>query len=1082
MSIVLVLCMILSCVAFGSVTTAAAPVASEPTSYGSTAALDHLQGSAVLHCFDWSYKSIEQNLDAIKNAGYTAVQTSPVQPPKDYSAGYTDNGGQWWKLYQPLGVRIADGNNWLGTKAELKSLCTAADAKGIKVIVDIVANHMADNGLKKNGLDNVSSAVDSQWRQSQYWHSDDMAADDDNNRYKVTHGHIQLPDLNTGHSDVANAYKNLLIELINLGVDGFRFDAAKHIELPGEDGGSNFWPTVIDGSKSAGNNIYYYGEILNGAGTSMANYAKYMSYTDNYAGDKALAAANSSNASSLADGNSYKEGATPDKSVLWVESHDTYMGESGTAGLRNTSGVSDNTVIKAWAIVGSRAKATALFFARPHQTIGMASSDTTWKSAPVAEVNKFKNYFDGQSEYLSSEGNVAYNERGTTGVVISKLDGGGQVNLTAHAMAAGTYKDQVSGNTFTVSGGKISGSVGSSGVAVVYNATPPGPSVNVSPGSTKFTTDSLTVTLSLSNATSGSYSVDGGAYTNFTGTTTVTLGAGKAYDTKATLVVKASSGSATSDPVTYTYTKADPNAVQTITFDNSTYNWSNVYCYIYSGETGYTAWPGTQMSKSSGNLYTMEVPEGYENGSVIFTESADATTNRYPAEMEPGLVMSGSSMIFGANHSWTEDSGVKPTTPTTPTSPTTPTQPTTAPVGKVLIGDVDQNGRISIKDATYIQIHLAEMQQLTGNGLVAADVNKDGNVTVQDVSAMQRYLAHYTDSSCYAGKYTDGTEPETQPTTPTTPTTPVDGQYIYFDNNAYNWSNVYCYLYTDDGEVAAWPGTQMTKGSNNVYYMSVPSGYENAYAMFTESDGSANRYPADMEPGLPLGGKSMQLSANHTWAEYGGSQPVTTPTQPTTPVDDGNYIYFQNVYSWGTVYAHMWNSKDTSQTTVWHGTQMEYRNGGAWRVEVPDGYDCVVFNDGGSNQTDDLTLQIGKIYDDTNHTWTQYGGTDYTTPTAGPGDDTGDTYTIYFTNNAGWSGTIYCSYWGGSSGNGFPGTAMTLVSGITYKFNVPKDATYMLFTNGSSAAQTGNVPVEGSASYQTNGQAGNGWYNVQKIG
>ena len=99
-----------------------------------------------------------------------------------------------------------------------------------------------------------------------------------------------------------------------------------------------------------------------------------------------------------------------------------------------------------------------------------------------------------------------------------------------------------------------------------------------------------------------------------------------------------------------------------------------------------------------------------------------------------------------------------------------------------------------------------------------------------------------------------------------------------------------------------------------------------------------------------------------------------------------------------------------------------------------------------------------------------------------PESDSGDTYTIYFTNNAGWSGTIYCSYWGGSSGNSFPGTAMTLVSGITYKFNVPKDAKYMLFSNGSSAAQTANVPVEGSASYQTNGQQGNGWYNVEKIG
>jgi hypothetical protein len=36
-------------------------------------------------------------------------------------------------------------------------------------------------------------------------------------------------------------------------------------------------------------------------------------------------------------------------------------------------------------------------------------------------------------------------------------------------MEDGTYKDQVSGGTFTVSNGKITGNVGSTGVAVVYN-------------------------------------------------------------------------------------------------------------------------------------------------------------------------------------------------------------------------------------------------------------------------------------------------------------------------------------------------------------------------------------------------------------------------------------------------------------------------------------------------------------------------------------------------------------------------------------------------------------------------------------
>ncbi len=101
--------------------------------------------------------------------------------------------------------------------------------------------------------------------------------------------------------------------------------------------------------------------------------------------------------------------------------------------------------------------------------MGLASTDDTWNSAAVAEVNKFKNVFNGQSEYLSSLGNTAYIERGTKGVVISNLDGAGEVRLNANKIVDGTYTDHVTGNTFTVADGVISGTVGSSGVAVVYN-------------------------------------------------------------------------------------------------------------------------------------------------------------------------------------------------------------------------------------------------------------------------------------------------------------------------------------------------------------------------------------------------------------------------------------------------------------------------------------------------------------------------------------------------------------------------------------------------------------------------------------
>ena len=63
--------------------------------------------------------------------------------------------------------------------------------------------------------------------------------------------------------------------------------------------------------------------------------------------------------------------------------------------------------------------------------------------------------------------------------------------------------------------------------------------------------------------------------------------------------------------------------------------------------------------------------------------------------------------------------------------------------GQVLIGDADLDGILTIKDVTAIQRHIAELELLDGDALIAADVNGDGNVTVTDATCVQMYLAEY---------------------------------------------------------------------------------------------------------------------------------------------------------------------------------------------------------------------------------------------------------------------------------------------------------------------------------------------------
>ncbi len=83
------------------------------------------QEGVILHAFNWSFDTIKENLPAIKEAGYTTVQTSPVQQPKSYN-GSSSVKNTWWKLYQPVSFTVGDG--WLGSKEELTLLCQEADA------------------------------------------------------------------------------------------------------------------------------------------------------------------------------------------------------------------------------------------------------------------------------------------------------------------------------------------------------------------------------------------------------------------------------------------------------------------------------------------------------------------------------------------------------------------------------------------------------------------------------------------------------------------------------------------------------------------------------------------------------------------------------------------------------------------------------------------------------------------------------------------------------------------------------------------------------------------------------------------
>lgn len=410
--------------------------------------IDSIQDTSILHAWNWKMNDIRSRLQTIYDAGYRSIQISPMQPKLDKTdLTWSDTASQWWRLYQPLDFKVAEANeNYLGTKEELTSLCTEAKKLGLRIVVDIVSNHLAG----KN--DQYNSQVYTRYPLHTY-----NGNTSDSSIEATVWGRVGgLPDVDTGTTQVQNAVLNMLKEYLDCGVNGFRFDTAKHIETP-EDGAyaSDFWPTVLEGATSYANlknyeKPYYYGEILYqcGGGRSWDIYTKRMSIIDNTQGSHILSDVINKSTSHLL--NDYYTGADADHLVLWAESHDTYANDS-----HETTYVSSTNIKKTYVIQASRKDAASLYFARPSSMSAPMSSiaDTGWKDQEIIAINKFHNRYIDKSENLYLDKNCFINVRGEgdfAGAAIVNINCSNEVRLSLNGLVNGSYTDLASGKKYEV--------------------------------------------------------------------------------------------------------------------------------------------------------------------------------------------------------------------------------------------------------------------------------------------------------------------------------------------------------------------------------------------------------------------------------------------------------------------------------------------------------------------------------------------------------------------------------------------------------------------------------------------------------
>lgn len=126
-----------------------------------------------------TFKGIERQLDYIQDLGFDAIWISPI--PENTPLGYH---GYWAKNWENV-------NPYFGNSTDLASLVSAAHAKDMYVMLDVVANH---NGEPED--DDFSDFVP--FNSAMWYHPACDITDFDNNPWQLHNCKLfSLPDLNT---------------------------------------------------------------------------------------------------------------------------------------------------------------------------------------------------------------------------------------------------------------------------------------------------------------------------------------------------------------------------------------------------------------------------------------------------------------------------------------------------------------------------------------------------------------------------------------------------------------------------------------------------------------------------------------------------------------------------------------------------------------------------------------------------------------------------------------------------------------------------------------------------------------------
>ncbi|MFJ8750603.1 carbohydrate-binding module family 20 domain-containing protein [Streptomyces sp. NPDC102441] len=416
--------------------------------------------------FEWNFGSVAKACtDSLGPAGYGYVQ---VSPPQEHIQG-----GQWWTSYQPVSYRIAGR---LGDRTAFANMVSTCHGAGVKVVADSVINHMsAGSGTGTGGSS-----------YSKYDYPGTYSVNDMNDcQSQISNygdrGNVQncelvgLADLDTGEEYVRGRIAGYLNDLLSLGVDGFRIDAAKH--MPAGD--------LADiKSRLSNPGVYWKHEAIHGAGEAVSP-TEYLGSGDVQEFRYGRGLKQVFNNENLANLKNFGEGwgfMESGKSAVFVDNHDTERG-GDTLNYKDGANYTLASVFMLAHPYGSPDVHSGYEWSDkdagpPNGGQVNACYSDGWKCQhawrEISSMVGFRNAARGQgvSNWWDNGGDQIAFGRGSKAYVAINHEGSSLSRTFQTSLPAGDYCDVQSGNGVTVNGsGQFTATLGANtAVALHVNA------------------------------------------------------------------------------------------------------------------------------------------------------------------------------------------------------------------------------------------------------------------------------------------------------------------------------------------------------------------------------------------------------------------------------------------------------------------------------------------------------------------------------------------------------------------------------------------------------------------------------------